>query len=82
LATQLNAILQFANWVVPHTLAVTDVADPCLTVVHLIGSPPDRLTQQGQILEMNGDSYRLATSQKRARKRAALAQPMNHRALE
>ena len=34
----------------------------------------DRLTHHVHILEMNGESYRLATSQKRARKRGALAQ--------
>ncbi|MBK1685010.1 hypothetical protein [Rhodoferax fermentans] len=32
-----------------------------------------RLTHHVHILDMNGDSYRLATSQKRARKRGALA---------
>ena len=32
----------------------------------------DRLTHHVHILEMNGESYRLATSKKRARKSAAL----------
>ncbi|WP_274610623.1 hypothetical protein [Rhodoferax fermentans] len=31
------------------------------------------MTHHVHILDMNGDSYRLATSQKRARKRGALA---------
>lgn len=38
------------------------------------GALPDRLTHHVHILEMNGNSYGLATSQKRARKREALAQ--------
>lgn len=41
----------------------------------LTGALLDRLTHHVHILEMNGDSYRLASSQKRARKRGALAQP-------
>jgi DNA replication protein DnaC len=40
----------------------------------LTGALLDRLTHHVHILEMNGDSYRLATSQKRAKKRSALAQ--------
>jgi DNA replication protein DnaC len=40
----------------------------------LTGALLDRLTHHVHILEMNGDSYRLASSQKRARKRGALAQ--------
>lgn len=40
----------------------------------LTGALLDRLTHHVHILEMNGESYRLATSQKRARKRGALAQ--------
>jgi len=39
----------------------------------LTGALLDRLTHHVHILEMNGDSYRLATSQKRARKRSVLA---------
>ena len=39
----------------------------------LTGALLDRLTHHVHILEMNGDSYRLATSQKRASKRGALA---------
>jgi hypothetical protein len=41
----------------------------------LTGALLDRLSHHVHILEMNGDSYRLASSQKRARKRGALAQP-------
>ena len=41
----------------------------------LTGALLDRLTHHVHILEMNGDSYRLATSQKRAKKRGALAPP-------
>jgi DNA replication protein DnaC len=41
----------------------------------LTGALLDRLTHHVHILEMNGDSYRLASSQKRARKRGALARP-------
>jgi DNA replication protein DnaC len=41
----------------------------------LTGALLDRLTHHVHILEMNGDSYRLATSQKRAKKRATLAPP-------
>jgi DNA replication protein DnaC len=41
----------------------------------LTGALLDRLTHHVHILEMNGDSYRLASSQKRAKKRGALAQP-------
>ena len=41
----------------------------------LTGALLDRLTHHVHILEMNGDSYRLASSQKRARTRGALAQP-------
>jgi len=39
----------------------------------LTGALLDRLTHHVHILEMNGESYRLATSKKRARKFAALA---------
>lgn len=39
----------------------------------LTGALLDRLTHHVHILEMNGDSYRLATSKKRASKRGALA---------
>jgi DNA replication protein DnaC len=39
----------------------------------LTGALLDRLTHHVHILEMNGQSYRLASSQKRARKRSALA---------
>jgi DNA replication protein DnaC len=40
----------------------------------LTGALLDRLTHHVHILEMNGDSYRLASSQKRARKSRALAE--------
>ena len=40
----------------------------------LTGALLDRLTHHVHILEMNGNSYRLAASQKRANKRGALAQ--------
>lgn len=40
----------------------------------LTGALLDRLTHHVHILEMNGDSLRLATSQKRAKKRSTLAQ--------
>lgn len=40
----------------------------------LTGALLDRLTHHVHILEMNGESYRLATSKKRARKVTALAQ--------
>jgi DNA replication protein DnaC len=40
----------------------------------LTGALLDRLTHHVHILEMNGDSFRLATSQKRAKKRSTLAQ--------
>ncbi len=39
----------------------------------LTGALLDRLTHHVHILEMNGESYRLATSKKRARKTAAMA---------
>ena len=39
----------------------------------LTGALLDRLTHHVHILEMNGESYRLATSKKRARKSAAMA---------
>lgn len=39
----------------------------------LTGVLLDRLTHHVHILEINGDSYRLASSQKRAKKRGALA---------
>jgi DNA replication protein DnaC len=41
----------------------------------LTGALLDRLTHHVHILEMNGDSYRLASSQKRARKARAMAEP-------
>ena len=41
----------------------------------LTGALLDRLTHHVHILEMNGESYRLATSKQRARKSAAMAQP-------
>ena len=41
----------------------------------LTGALLDRLTHHVHILEMNGQSYRLAASQKRARKRSAMADP-------
>lgn len=41
----------------------------------LTAAPLDRLTHHVHILEMNGGSYRLASSQKRAKKRGALTQP-------
>jgi DNA replication protein DnaC len=41
----------------------------------LTGALLDRLTHHVHILEMNGESYRLASSQKRAKKRGALATP-------
>lgn len=41
----------------------------------LTGALLDRLTHHVHILEMNGDSYRLATSQRRARKRGSMTQP-------
>lgn len=40
----------------------------------LTGALLDRLTHHVHILQMNGDSYRLATSQKRAKKRVTLGQ--------
>ena len=40
----------------------------------LTGALLDRLTHHVHILEMNGDSYRLASSQKRARKARAMAE--------
>ena len=40
----------------------------------LTGALLDRLTHHVHILEMNGDSYRLASSQKRARKARAIAE--------
>lgn len=43
--------------------------------VRLTGVLLDRLTHHVHILEMNGESYRLATSQKRARKPGPLAPP-------
>jgi len=39
----------------------------------LTGALLDRLTHHVHILEMNGESYRLATSRKRAKKTAAIA---------
>ena len=46
----------------------------------LTGALLDRLTHHVHILEMNGDSYRLASSKKRARKNdpIAVAQASNH----
>jgi DNA replication protein DnaC len=41
----------------------------------LTGALLDRLTHHVHILEMNGESYRLATSKKRARKNSAIAGP-------
>jgi DNA replication protein DnaC len=41
----------------------------------LTGALLDRLTHHVHILEMNGESYRLATSKKRARKASELAKP-------
>lgn len=41
----------------------------------LTGALLDRLTHHVHILEMNGESYRLATSKKRARKAGAIAAP-------
>lgn len=40
----------------------------------LTGALLDRLTHHVHILEMNGDSYRLASSQKRAKKARAMAE--------
>ena len=48
----------------------------------LTGALLDRLTHHVHILEMNGESYRLATSRKRAQKTAAIADAnRNHRGL-
>ena len=46
----------------------------------LTGSLLDRLTHHVHILEMNGESYRLATSKKRASKNSSIAErtPSNH----
>ena len=41
----------------------------------LTGALLDRLTHHVHILEMNGDSYRLATSRKRAKKAGTIAEP-------
>ncbi len=41
----------------------------------LTGAMLGHLTHHVHILEMNGNSYRLAISQKRARKRASWSQP-------
>ena len=41
----------------------------------LTGALLDRLTHHVHILEMNGESYRLAASKKRARKNASIAEP-------
>jgi DNA replication protein DnaC len=41
----------------------------------LTGALLDRLTHHVHILEMNGESYRLATSKKRARKNSVIAEP-------
>ena len=41
----------------------------------LTGALLDRLTHHVHILEMNGESYRLATSKKRARKNSPISGP-------